>query len=391
VAPGWIVAAPAACHADSIFTDDRVIHGRILSLNSETLVFEPGCAAENKETLAWSAVSEIVFNSNCNAPSLRLPSAGGGLCAQTPRRRFLIYFHDRPTPLIADGVTLTADRVLHFDDQSSNLRMGHGPVDTVRGIARRMVCPGDTSRMEAPPQWCVEPKRFAVNFSYDTPVDNRVLTRGFSFFLETEPERKERQDELRELIRAAFGTALTSWMSELWARRANYDLRLQTFLEGLMLRSPTYMMLVPPQVISLDCPHAATFIVRLFYERKGPFAAQMPKKAAFAQKPGRTLLLNFADYECWRHAYFQFVLEPGTRCVNLVPILTHELGHSLGLGHVQDDDSIMTELVHKAAPSPGDADRLAAKLLESIQGDRPGVFEFVGADGIAVEAPTDGR
>ena len=233
--------------------------------------------------------------------------------------------------------------------------MGHGPISELRGIALRSICPDDISDAAPPPSYCAEDKKFAVNFSYEAPLENHVLTRGFSFYLETLPSDRASATDIEQygqLVREGFGAALTTWISELWAHHDHNDTELESFLEKLISRSSSgYVLLLPPQVVRLNCPQAATFIVRIFLQSSSPFAATEQRKVAYAQKPGRTLLLNFFDYPCWQQQNTQFVVNKETHCVNITPILTHELGHSFGLGHSSEDDSIMNEVISVTHPS----------------------------------------
>lgn len=344
---------------------------------------------EKKQTLGWEVVNEIRFNQNCSPVKDTPPNHSVEECTHG-EYRFEISFRGQHHPLIADQVSLTSDGAIHFSDRSFSMKNGHGPIQTVSQIARRRVCSTQHAAnggLEVPSGWCVEPVQFAANFSYDTPLANRILTRGFSFYFETVPPRNIDQKDMTDHIRVAFATALTSWTSVLWKNRKRYGAPLQTFLDGLTLRSSSnYIMLVPPQVIALGCPNAASFVVRAVLDQSPPFVGAYSTKAAFAQKPGRTIILNFSRYKCWENAYFRFVFNESTRCVNLVPILAHELGHAFGLDHASPfSDSIMSEVIGRTEPSDTDADRLANVLLQSIVGGRPGQFDFSPDNGASVE------
>ena len=143
--------------------------------------------------------------------------------------------------------------------------------------------------------------------------------------------------------------------------------------------------LIPPQVIALQCPQAATFVVQVYAKPEGPFDPSKERKVAFAEKPGRTLVLNFADYPCWTEGYFKFVVDSEKHCINIDSILTHELGHAFGLNHVKEGDSIMTPFIQVTQPSNNDVDRLAEQLLTAVKGDSPGVINFTTDNGVAVE------
>ena len=239
-----VAACSFAAQADSLFNDSEARHGKILEIDKKGITFVRGCGAASSEHVDWKQIDDIVFDTRCNSGGVKPAAAGGGVCASQVSTRFVIFPKDGSKPRFADEVILARDGTFHYSDRAKNI-VAHGPVAEISGVSYRQVC-GDEVTSEAPiTSFCAEPIQFAANFSYDAPLDNHVLTRGFSFhaeFLPTEDSYDEKKrEQIVSTIRTGFGTALTNWFSGLLRRKGSYDARLQTFVELAGLQKPRWI------------------------------------------------------------------------------------------------------------------------------------------------------
>jgi hypothetical protein len=171
--------------------------------------------------------------------------------------------------------------------------------------------------------------------------------------------------------------------------RVSPDLR--KFVDGRTSRSPNgYQLFIPPQVIRLSCPQNATFVVELGFDDPELFP-KFPLVLARAKIEGRTVALNMKAFQCFKSQLkygddkrLSFELDEG--CINLVPIMAHELGHAFGLNHFDDETAhaLMDSQFSRDALAPTERDTLAlAAILErSIEGAAPGVLRFVSSSGV---------
>ena len=74
------ISAPIA-RADSLFTDDQVVHGKVMAIGKAGVTIAKGCAATDSTVFEWTRTREVLFNERCDAAPVRLPSAGGAVCS----------------------------------------------------------------------------------------------------------------------------------------------------------------------------------------------------------------------------------------------------------------------------------------------------------------------
>jgi hypothetical protein len=118
---------------------------------------------------------------------------------------------------------------------------------------------------------------------------------------------------------------------------------------------------------------------------------KFPLALARAKIEGRAIALNMRTFKCFRSELnfdankgLRFELDDG--CINLVPIMTHELGHAFGLNHFDDASThaLMDSQFSRDAPlAPTERDTLAlaAILEQSVAGAAPGILKFASSSG----------
>ncbi|WP_456671129.1 matrixin family metalloprotease [Bradyrhizobium sp. USDA 3240] len=306
---------------------------------------------------------------------------------------FVVELSGPSAPIIAESVAITADRNVHLDTLRP-WEQAHGPVSAVRSIARRKVCRSQIAESyEVPSSFCREGRQVAVAFDYRAPLSNKILTNGFSFVLQPVgpvPDGFD-VDAFGTELRNAFQSGISLWTSSVKDMEARLSPALRKFLDGRTSRSANgYQLFLPPQVIRLSCPQSATFVVELGFDDPELFP-RYPLVLARAKIEGRTIALNMRAFKCFKsHLKFgpdkQLSFELDDGCINLVPIMAHELGHAFGLKHFDDETAhaLMDSQFSRDALAPTERDTLAlaAVLEQSIVGAAPGVLEFVSSSGV---------
>lgn len=383
--------------ADSLLLQDRAVGGRVLSFDRRSVTYAEGCRNSSVKNVPWTDIQEITFDAGCEAGAGRPTPYGLPYCADG-LDVFVVSFGQGGPPVIAESAVLTANRHLHLGIFEP-WEQAHGAVEAVKTIARASVCRNvDLGGAALPETYCREPRQIAVAFDYATPLSNRILTNGFSYVLRVSGETPADFDVARfgEEIRSAFQAGITLWVSSMADRDSQLTPSVRKFIASRTSRSSGgYTLLTPPQVIQLNCPHAATFVVELHFSETSLFP-RFPLALARAQIEGRTLALNVRSFRCFRselkfNEKKRLSFETADGCINLIPILAHELGHAFGLRHRDDPNrpSLMDSRFSREALSPTERDvaDLVATLDRTISGAAPGVFEFVSSGG--VQPPAD--
>lgn len=290
----------------------------------------------------------------------------------------------------ADALSIGADGIVHFRNDADHYD-GHVHRDDLDAIHFGPSCPRPIEISPGPQNSgvCIEPMQYAVNFSYDAPLPNAILTRGFSYHLEFKDQGMRTTEEIQRVrteVRQMIVYATMNWFAALQDHQDVLDAEVKVFLGSLISKSDSYSLLIPPQVIELECPDSAAFIIQIHDSTtSGPFAETRrggQTKYALAQTPGRTILLNYKD-ACWSADISDYIYIG--KCVNGIALMTHEIGHAFGLPHLQTDDSIMrSSLNDTTKPSKADVEALSKKLLATIEGGRPGEFQSRGSSGVSI-------
>ena len=296
-----------------------------------------------------------------------------------------------------------ADRNFHIKLLTA-LEDAHGSSAQVESVSRVNWCTDEGGSKAAeivlPADSCREPRQFAASFDYNAPLSNKILTNGFSFYVRVVGEPPAGFDLLAALddVRSSFGTALTIWLSAL---KQNDDLltpAVRAFIAGRTSKSQGgYQMLLPPQVVRLSCPQAAIFVVEFNFGSGDTFPTTPGTlMLARARLEGRTIALNLRDVDCFK-TMLKFDGAAKTlalrddRCENLLPVLSHELGHAFGLEHVPEVTGValMNARLSESGSVPTriDVAALVAVLERSVVGAEPGALEFRASDGLL--APKD--
>ena len=365
-----------SANADVLVERDSTIFGKITEFSNTTGSIARGCDNRNVQAVPKERVRYYGFDQSCQPHRFTLPTSPLQLCAQPKQNVTKIFFRGQSQEVYATDVSLTDGKLIRLI-LPNNAGSLQGPRNKIRAMVPASVCPDSIPKSFTwPKEYCHEPFKLAVNFNLKPVYNNKIFTRGFTFYLDVVGPASQ---VVPEDFARAFGAALTLWASKLLALRPKLPSELASFVDSALARSKSYTLFTPPQVVQVDCPENAVMIVKLYKVRRPDLFPLRSGYIAKAQLEGRTILLNGVDFQFRSDLDTRLFLKNGQ--LNLTTVFAHELGHCFGLSDVDlgsDTFSVMNsnDITTDKAGGPTDYDGLEfVRILErAISGSRPGEF-----------------
>jgi hypothetical protein len=173
-----------ALRADVIVTEDNVLFGKILSINSESALIARECNNKLTEDIERSRIQTIIFDTGCAAHPYSLPASATSACETEKIPAFRLQFRDDVAPIYATKLLSKGDAAIHMLLAGGDGSL-HGPLDRITSITNGRFCPElFLSRNVTRKDFCLEPPKMAVNWSPEPVHNNTIFTKGFSFYLD---------------------------------------------------------------------------------------------------------------------------------------------------------------------------------------------------------------